>query len=145
MSNNQDQIARRRATQDVIAANRAHFEERMRHHYKEMDLGEWTPRLSPEERAEKKAAEEKAANVAKIKALAEKAGIGVLLVEDPNIEAKIAATHDGTAETVSQKIERIATDAEEFEALSEEEQAARIADIRDERLAEQADAAVGVV
>jgi hypothetical protein len=124
-SNKRDQEARRKAMRDVIAANRAHFEERMRHHYKEMDLGEWTPRLSPEERAERKAQAEKQAIAAKIKALAEKGGIGVILVDDP--------------------VDQIATDAEEVEALSEEEQAARIADIRDERLAEQADAAVGVV
>lgn len=100
-SNTKDQAARRKATQDVIAANRELFEERMRHYYAEMDLGEWKPRLAPEERAAKKAAAEKEATAAKIRAMAEKAGIGVVLVDDPKIEEKIAAVHDGTAEGVS--------------------------------------------
>lgn len=100
-STKEDQAARRAAMQDTIAENRPFFEARMRHHYDRLGLGEWSPRLSPQERAEQKAAAEKAANVAKIKALAEKAGIGVVLVDDPDIEAKIAATHDGTAETVT--------------------------------------------
>lgn len=100
MSKNQDQIARRRATQDVIAANRALFEERMRHYYEEMGLGEWRPRLSPEERAAVKAEQAKRAAAEKIKALAEQAGIGVLLVDDAEIEQKIKDTHDGTGETV---------------------------------------------
>lgn len=97
---NQDQIARRKATQEVIAANRAYFEERMRFHYDEMGLGEWTPRLSPEERAAKKAADEQAAAVAKIKAMAAKAGLGVLLVDDPDIEAKVKSAQDGTFQGV---------------------------------------------
>lgn len=96
--NKQDQTARRRATQDVIAANRSLFEERMRHYYEEMGLGTWSPRLSAEERAALKAEQEKEAAAVKIRALAEKAGIGVLLVEDPLIEEKIKAVHDGTAE-----------------------------------------------
>lgn len=96
-----DQAARRKAMQDVIAANRPLFEERMRHYYAEMGLGEWKPRLSPEERAAKKAADEKAASVAKIKAMAEKAGIGVVLVEDPEIEQKIESVLDGTAKGVT--------------------------------------------
>lgn len=100
-STKQDQAARRKATQDVIAANRPLFEERMRHYYAEMELGEWQPRLTPEERAALKAEQEKAANVAKIRALAEKAGIGVLLVDDPDIEQKMQAAKDGTFQGVS--------------------------------------------
>lgn len=100
MSKNQDQIARRKATQDVIAANRPLFEERMRHYYEEMGLGEWKPRLSPEERAAVKAEQAKRAAADKIKALAEQAGIGVLLVDDPKIGEKIQATQDGTSEGV---------------------------------------------
>jgi len=100
MSKNQDQIARRKATQDVIAANRPLFEERMRHYYEEMGLGEWKPRLSPEERAAVKAEQAKRAAAEKIKALAKTAGIGVLLVNDAEIEEKIAAVHEGSAEGV---------------------------------------------
>lgn len=99
-SNKQDQAARRRATQDVIAANRPLFEERMRHYYEEMGLGTWTPRLSPEERAAAKAEAAKQAAADKIKALAEAAGIGVLLVDDAQIAEKIQAVHDGTSEGV---------------------------------------------
>lgn len=138
MSKNQDQIARRKATQDVIAANRAFFEERMRHHYAEMDLGEWTPRLTPEERAAKKAAEEQAAAVAKIKALAEKAGVGVVLVDDPKIEEKIAAVHNGTAEGVEHP--DFPWDKEEPPAEDEDVTARRDAlAARDEALAAEAD------
>lgn len=153
MSNNQDQIARRRATQDVIAANRPFFEERMRHYYEEMGLGEWKPRLSAEERAAQKEREAQEKAVAKIKEMAKKAGIGVVLVEDPDIETKVESVVNGTAEpgvtvdwdkdSTAERVAQVATDAEEFEALSAEEQEARIAEIRDERLAAQADQAVG--
>lgn len=97
---NLDQIARRKAIQDTIAENRPFFEARMRHYYEEMGLGEWKPRLSAEERAAKKAADEQAAAVAKIKAMAAKAGIGVLLVDDPKIEEKIQSAQDGTFQGV---------------------------------------------
>lgn len=135
MSNNQDQIARRRATQDVIAANRALFEERMRHYYEEMDLGEWTPRLSAEERAAKKAADEKAAAAAKIKAMAAKAGIGVLLVDDPKIEEKIQSAQDGTF----QGVEHPDFPWDKTEPPAEDDGADEF-DRRDEGLAVQADA-----
>lgn len=142
MSKNQDQIARRRATQDVIAQNRAYFEERMHHYYEEMGLGEWKPRLSAEERAEAKAAAEKAANVAKIKALAEKAGIGVLLVDDPKIEEKMQSAQDGTFQGVEHpdypwdKTEPPAED----EGVPEDDGPDEF-DRRDESLSTQADAA----
>lgn len=100
-STKQEQAARRKAIQDTIAENREFFEERMRHYHAEMDLGEWKPRLSTEARAALKAEAKKQAVVARIKAEAQKAGISVVLVDDPDIEAKIAATHDGTAETVT--------------------------------------------
>lgn len=99
-STKEDQAARRKATQDVIAANRPLFEERMRHYYAEMGLGEWNPRPTPEERAAAKAEAKKQAAVTRIKAEAEKAGIGVLLVDDPNIEAKMQAVEDGTFQGV---------------------------------------------
>lgn len=126
MSNNkQDQTARRRATQDVIAANRALFEERMQHYYTEMGLGTWSPRLSAEERAAVKAEQAKQAAAEKIKALAEAAGIGVLLVDDPLIEDKIKATQDGTAKGVTVDWDRPAAEQpyrdEEAETIAEYE------------------------
>lgn len=95
---NQDQIARRKATQETIAANREFFEERMRFHYDEMGLGVWKPRLSAEERAAVKAREAQDKAVAQIKALAEKAGVGVVVVEDPDIQKKLDSVVDGTYE-----------------------------------------------
>lgn len=134
MSNNkQDQTARRRATQDVIAANRALFEERMRHYYQEMGLGEWSPRLSAEERAAKKAEDEKQAAAAKIRALAEKAGIGVVLVEDPLIEQKIADVNNGVTTG------GVTVDWADEEPDAEPEP--ETDDQRDERLAIEADQA----
>lgn len=100
-STKEDQAARRKAIQDVIAANRPLFEERMRHYYAEANLGEWQPRLSPEERAAQKAEEKKAATVARLRAEAAKAGIGILLVEDPNIQEKLDAAAAGTFEGVT--------------------------------------------
>lgn len=100
-STKEDQTARRRATQDVIAANRPFFEERMRHYYAEAGLGEWSPRLSPEERAAQKAAEKKAAVVARLRAEAAKVGIGILLVEDPDIQEKVDSAADGTFKGVT--------------------------------------------
>lgn len=100
-STKEDQAARRKATQDVIAANREFFEERMRHYYAEANLGEWSPRLSPEERAARKAEDKKAAVVARLRAEAAKAGIGILLVEDPDIQEKLDAAAAGTSEGVS--------------------------------------------
>lgn len=79
-----------------------------------------------------KAEQEKAASVAKIRALAEKAGIGVLLVDDPKIEEKIAAVHEGTAEGV-----KYPWDEEEPSAEPEPE----TDDERDDRLAAEADEA----
>jgi hypothetical protein len=76
-STKQDQAARRKATQDVIAANRPLFEERMRHYYAEMNLGEWKPKATPELRAAIKAAEEKSKAAKKIEEIAAKAGISV--------------------------------------------------------------------
>lgn len=125
MSKTQDQTARRRATADVIAANRALFEERMQHHYTEMGLGTWTPRLSAEERAAVKAEQAKQAAAEKIKALAASAGIGVLLVDDPKIEESIQAAADGTFEGVEVDWKDEAEDAASDE--STEEKAARIA------------------
>lgn len=95
---NQDQIARRKAIQDTIAENRAFFEARMRHYYEEMGLGTWKPRLSAEERAAVKAREAQDKAVAQIKALAEKAGVGVVVVEDPDIQKKLDSVVDGTYE-----------------------------------------------
>lgn len=127
---NQDQIARRKAIQDTIAENRAFFEARMRRYYEEMDLGEWKPRLSPEERAAKKAADEKAANVAKIKALAEKSGISILLADDQGTVDRLVATEEGV-EYPWDKTEPPAEDdgPDEF-------------DRRDEDIAAKADAAL---
>lgn len=100
-STKEDQAARRKATQDVIAANRPFFEERMRHYYAEAGLGEWSPRLSPEERAAQKAEAKKQATVKRIKAEADKAGISVLVLDAPGVEDKIKAAQDGTFEGVS--------------------------------------------
>lgn len=133
---NQDQIARRKATQEVIAANRAYFEERMRFHYDEMGLGVWTPRLTAEERAAKKAADEQAAAVAKIKALAEKAGIGVVLVEDPDVQKKLDSAADGTF----QGVEHPDYPWDKTEPPAEDDGPVEF-DRRDESLSEQADAA----
>jgi len=137
MSNNQDQIARRRATQDVIAANRGLFEERMRHYYEEMGLGEWTPRLSAEERAERKAQAEQQKAVAKIHALAEAAGIGVVLVEDPKIAEKIDAVKSG----VDQGVEHPDFPWDKEEPPAEDDGPDEF-DRRDEDLSREADAAV---
>lgn len=131
-SKNQDQIARRKATQEVIAANRAYFEERMRFHYEEMGLGEWKPRLSPEERAAVKAREAQDKAVAQIKALAEKAGVGVVLVEDPDIQKKLDSAADGTFEGVQYPWDQDEPSAEPEPETDEQ---------RDERLAQEADAA----
>lgn len=100
-STKEDQAARRKATQDVIAANRPLFEERMRHYYAEAGLGEWSPRLSPEERAAQKAEAKRDAVVARLRAEAAKAGIGIVLVEDPDIQEKLDAAAAGTAEAVT--------------------------------------------
>jgi hypothetical protein len=132
-SNKQDQAARRKATQDVIAENRALFEERMRHYYEEMGLGEWKPRLSAEERAAKKAEAEKQATAAKIHALAEKAGIGVLIVEDPDIQQKL----DDVVSGVTTGGVTVDWDDEEPDSEPEPE----TDDQRDERLAIEADRA----
>lgn len=131
MSKTQDQTARRRATADVIAANRPLFEERMQHYYTEMGLGTWTPRLSAEERAAVKAEQAKQAAAEKIKALAASAGIGVLLVDDPKIEESIQAAADGTFEGVEydwKDESDEAVEAEEQRILGDvSEQAARVA------------------
>ena len=150
MSNNQDQIARRKATQDVIAANRDLFEERMHHYYEEMGLGTWTPRLSAEERAAAKERAKQDKAVAKIREMAKEAGIGVLLVEDPEIEAKIQAVHDGTAEpgvTIDWKGESDeALAAEEARILAETSAIAETEAYEEEqrRQDEAADAALNV-
>lgn len=88
-STKEDQAARRKAMQDVIAANRGMFEDRMRHHYEEMGLGEWTPRLSPAERAERKAHEERAKNEEKIRLLAERSGISLTIHGDDETDEPI--------------------------------------------------------
>lgn len=148
---NLDQIARRKAIQDTIAENREFFEARMRHHYDEMGLGTWKPRLSAEERAAVKAREAQDKAVAQIKALAEKAGVGVVVVEDPDIQKKLDSVVDGTYEggvehpdfpwdkegsaaedeTVAEMVARVGAEAEAAEV-----------DRRDEDIAAKADAAL---
>lgn len=100
-SNKEKQAARHEAMVEVANANPEAFAAAMAKAYAKRDLGEYRPRLSAEERAAAKAEAAKQANVDKIKALAKKAGIGVLLVDDPRIEEKIAAVQDGTARGVS--------------------------------------------
>lgn len=100
-TNKEKQAARHEALNEVATANPEAFFEAMTKAYAKRNLGEYRPRLSAEERAAAKAASNKDAKVAQIKALAEKAGIGVLLVDDPKIEEKIAAAKDGTFKGVS--------------------------------------------
>jgi len=103
-STKEDQTARRKAIQDVIAANRPLFEERMRHHYDALGLGEWKPRLTPEERAANKAEEARLKAAEKIRALAEANGLAVAIdhfpAEDPGVaettEVQQAAEDEAT-------------------------------------------------
>lgn len=100
-STKQEQAARRAAIQDTISENREFFEGRMRHHHEAMGLGEWSPRLSPEDRAAQKAEAKKQAVVNRIKAEADKVGISVLVLDAPGVEDKIKAAADGTFKGVA--------------------------------------------
>lgn len=96
-SNKEDQAARRKATQDVIAANRPLFEARMRHYYEEMNLGQWTRRATPREREVVKAALEKAKAAKKIEEIAAKAGLTVD-IDGVAVEVDWSGDEDGFAD-----------------------------------------------
>lgn len=93
----------------------------MRHHYEAMGLGEWTPRLSPEERAERKAFDERTKAAEKIQALAAKAGLTVTV--DQAAATDWRGDENGFAdeqpESTADRIARIAQEAEDAEALTE--------------------------
>lgn len=93
------QTARRKADQRLRSEFQERYLELMQEEHKNMGLT-YTPRLSAEERAAAKAEAEKDKTVEKIKAMAKKVGVGVLLVEDPDIEAKLQSVQDGTSEGV---------------------------------------------
>ena len=120
-STKQEQAARRAAIQETISENREFFEGRMRHHYEAMGLGEWTPRLSPEERAERKAFDERTKAAEKIQALAAKAGLTVTV--DQAAATDWRGDENGFAdeqpESTADRIARIAQEAEDAEALTE--------------------------
>lgn len=125
MSNNTEaQNASREAARRLREENPERWEALMHEEYGKRGLT-WRRRLSAEERAERKAEAEKAAAVSKIKAMAEKAGVGVLLVDDASIEAKMVAAADGTSEGVtmdwrddSDKVAAlVASEAEHAESL----------------------------
>lgn len=99
-SNKEAQAARNAADRRLREAHPTEFTMFMEEEHAKRGLT-WKRRGTPEERAAAKAEAQKQAVVTRIKAEAAKAGISVFLVDDPDIEAKIAATHDGTAETVT--------------------------------------------
>lgn len=94
------QAARHEVDRQLREENRPRYEELMTAAFAKRGLP-WTPRRTAQERAAAKVEAKKQAVAARIKAEAARVGLGVLIVEDPDIEAKIAATHDGTAETVT--------------------------------------------
>lgn len=116
------QTARRKADQRLRTEFQERYLELMQEEHKRMGLT-YAPRLSPEERAAAKAEAEKDKTVEKIKAMAKKVGVGVLLVEDPEIEAKLQAAADGTSEGVAydwqetneERANRISAEAEAAE------------------------------
>lgn len=100
MSDSKDaQAARHEVDRQLREENRARYEELMRAAMTKRGLT-WSPRLSPEERAERKAVAEKQKASAKIAALASAHGIGVLLMDDKETEQRIReglqAAKDGT-------------------------------------------------
>lgn len=99
-SNKEAQAARNAADRRLREAHPTEFTMFMEEEHAKRGLT-WKRRGTPEERAAAKAEARKQAAVARIRAQAAEAGIGVVLVDDPDIEAKIAAVHDGTAQGVS--------------------------------------------
>jgi hypothetical protein len=115
-STKQDQAARRKATQDVIAANRPLFEERMRHYYAEMGLGQWSRRPTQREREVLRAAEEKAKAAQKIKDIAEKAGLTVD-IDGVAVEVDWRGDENGFADEQADVREALAdTDDENYQS-----------------------------
>lgn len=99
-SNKEKQAARHEALNEVANAHPTEFAMAMQRAYAKRSLGTYSPRLSAQERATRKAEAEKRAAAAKITALAEKNGIGILLVDDPDIQKKMQAAADGTFQGV---------------------------------------------
>lgn len=94
------QAARHEVDRQLREENRPRYEELMTAAFAKRGLS-WTPRRTAQERAAAKVEAKKQAVAARIKADAAKVGLGVVIVEDPDIEAKIEAVNNGTAEGVS--------------------------------------------
>lgn len=99
-SNKEAQAARNAADRRLREAHPTEFTILMEEEYAKRGLT-WKRRGTAEERAAQKAEAKKQAVVTRLRAEAAKAGIGILLVEDPDIQEKMDSAADGTFKGVT--------------------------------------------